>query len=123
MAKEPSAKKETTTKFQVQQGKPKSRFKIEPWMTTKPPKDKLLKPRMQDGKEWWWCSEETGGKCQGIYRRHKPADCRGVAKKKEGEGKKPSTKKLKLAKALEATIKAEEAEFEDTHSSTQEIQE
>lgn len=75
----------------------------------------MNQPCMQDGKEWWWCLPETGGKCQGIYQRHKPANCHGMPKKKEGGEKKTNMKKLKLAKVLEATIKAEEAKFEDTH--------
>ena len=51
-------------------------------MTTKPSKDKMKKPITKDGKEWHWCSTETGGKCDGVYRRRLPSECKGTAKKR-----------------------------------------
>lgn len=44
---------------------------------TTPPSGDLSKPVMRNGKNWYWCSKETGGKCSGIWRMHKPSDCRG----------------------------------------------
>jgi hypothetical protein len=55
----------------------------------------------QKGALWYWCSPETSGKCEGCWR--KPKECKGTARKAsmapEGD-----SKKLKLLKALEATI-------------------
>ena len=42
------------------------------------PKD-ITKPITFKGKKFWWCSAETGGKCPGALRRHKPSDCRGAS--------------------------------------------
>ena len=42
------------------------------------PRD-ITKPVVIDGKEWYWCSKETGGKCNGVLRRHKPKDCKGMS--------------------------------------------
>jgi hypothetical protein len=44
---------------------------------TTPPNGDLSKPVMHNGKNWYWCSKETGGKCSGIWRMHKPSDCCG----------------------------------------------
>ena len=34
-----------------------------------------------NGKQWWWCGTETGGKCNPAqYRCHKPSECKGIAK-------------------------------------------
>ena len=52
------------------------------WMKFKPDPANLTKPREWNGKSWWWCSPETGGKCDGKYRAHKPSECWGTAKKK-----------------------------------------
>ena len=46
---------------------------------TRKPKD-IHKPVKIDGKEWYWCSRETGGKCSGVLQRHKPSECKGIAK-------------------------------------------
>ena len=44
----------------------------------KKPRD-ISKPVTIGGKKWWWCSKETGGKCEGKLRRHNPKDCKGFA--------------------------------------------
>jgi hypothetical protein len=65
------------------------------WKTTKPAAKDLKKPKTVDGKTWWWCSPETGGKCPGAWRTtHKPQDC-------NPEHWKKNAKKLKVKKALE----------------------
>ena len=75
----------------------------------KPPKpEEMKKPREHNNKKWYWCCPETGGKCNGIWRTHKPEDCRGMMRK---DDKKSGTKRpehnqandkraLKLAKAM-----------------------
>ena len=57
---------------------------------------------MIDGKQWYWCSPETGGKCAGALRRHKPQDCKGTSKsatekrKRSKEGDEDQNKQLKI---------------------------
>jgi hypothetical protein len=46
-----------------------------------PPKDKMQAPKTMVGKEFWWCHPDTGGKCDGWWRRHKQSECRGAAQK------------------------------------------
>ena len=81
----------------------------------------INKPVSIDGKLWYWCSPETGGKCNGVLRRHKPTDCKGMAKnddssstgKRKPKGSTKDKKRLKL-KAKE-TIHGE-AEASDSDS-------
>lgn len=44
---------------------------------TRKPRD-ITKPITFKGKKFWWCSAETGGKCNGALRRHKPSECKGA---------------------------------------------
>ena len=51
----------------------------------------INKPIVFKGKKFWWCSPETGGKCAGALRRHKPSECKGLSflkDKNNGEKKK-----------------------------------
>ena len=71
------------------------------------------KPRKYNNKKWYWCCPETGGKCNGVWRTHKPEDCRGAMhkpnqskKRTNGENTKDN-RALKLAKALTATVSAD----------------
>ena len=57
------------------------------WMSVKPVNTNLKKPRKWNGTMWHWCSPETGGKCNGVYRVHKPLQCKGKAASKKGKGK------------------------------------
>ncbi len=74
----------------------------------------MNKPRMFNSKQWYFCSKKTGGKCNRQYRRHKPSDCEGKAhtfvpndkKRKPSEEAINKERKLKLAKAYEATFNA-----------------
>ena len=34
-----------------------------------------------NGATWWYCGKGTGGKCNGMYRCHKPKSCRRKALK------------------------------------------
>ena len=85
------------------------------WFFKEPKDDELRKPKMWNDKSWYFCSPKTGGKCDGQYRRHKPTDCEGKAhkfvpksssdnKRKASDGKSSEDKKLKLAKAYQATL-------------------
>jgi hypothetical protein len=82
------------------------------WFNTEPKEGELHKPCDWNGKPWHWCLAKTGGKCSGNYCGHKPSDCKGQAflkdkaDKRKPEDKKDDTtvkKKVKLAKALQAT--------------------
>jgi hypothetical protein len=59
----------------------KKRYSNDPdWLTkkTKPnPTSKIMKHK---GAPWYWCCNETGGKCGGKWRKHKPTECKGTAK-------------------------------------------
>ncbi len=87
-------------------GKKRSADKELPkWMYQRPKDSELKKPRTYEGKEWYYCSHETGGKCDGIYRRHKPGECRGTGKQnpyKHGgnNGDKNPSKKIKVEQAI-----------------------
>ena len=65
-----------------------------------------------------FCNPDTGGKCDGKYRRHKPQDCEGRAfkgkfnNKRKGAEEKDSTtqnteERLKVAEALETVVNNE----------------
>jgi hypothetical protein len=85
-----------------------------------PPRDKMHLPRVFNGKEFWWCHPDTGGKCDGWWRVHKPTGgenpCRGASKNankhssttpEPKEMKKPS-KMAKLQASLQALIEDQE---------------
>jgi hypothetical protein len=96
------------------------------WMDKAPPSDDMkipFKPREWKSKPWYYCCKQTGGKCAGVWRVHKPTDCKGKAhvytpdasgqpkKKTKYNGDTP--RKLKLAEAYVATLKAKVAEEVD----------
>ena len=49
------------------------------WMYSEPEASELTKHKMWRKFKWWWCGTKTGGKCE-EYRRHKPQNCKGLAK-------------------------------------------
>ena len=59
---------------------------------TRKPRD-IHKPVTIDGKQWYWCSKETGGKCSGVLRRHKPSECKGIAKSNDDASTSSSKRK------------------------------
>jgi hypothetical protein len=85
---------------------PKKDFKrdeLPDWMRKRPTEEELKKPRMYNKKNWYYCHPDTGGKCDGVYRRHMPKECNGKAKRKESsERSTQEPKKLKLTKAMQA---------------------
>ena len=89
---------------------------------TRKPKD-IHKPLKIDGKDWWWCSKETGGKCDGALRRHEPASCKGIAagapppKKRNNADASDKKKRLKL-KANETIMNGGAEDSDDASQST-----
>ena len=88
------------------------------WMFRRPPEEDLDKPRKWNGNDWWYCHPDTGGKCDGKYRRHKPDECEGRSfanrfnKNKEkdsnkGDQEKDAEKRLKVAEALTTVVNDE----------------
>ena len=73
------------------------------WFTKRPKDADLYKPREWNGFMWHYCSKETGGNCDGVYRIHKPADC--VSKKKVPGKDKDGSKKGKGGKTKDVIIK------------------
>lgn len=72
----------------------------------KPPaKQKMKEPRTWNGTKWYWCSKETGGKCDGKWRAHKPQECKGTARKT-----KPTEDASKEKQTAEVEIKVAEIE-------------
>ena len=73
------------------------------WMFQRPADSELRKPREWNGTEWWYCSKETGGKCEpGQYRAHKPPTCKGTARKggRDRGKKSKSEKKVVIKEAV-----------------------
>ena len=85
---------------------------------------------------WYYCHKDTGGKCDGMWRQHRPVECKGKAHTfapKEmaalGMKAKPSKRKkvkdasnkeqrhLKLRKGLKAASTVIESEDNDSTSS------
>ena len=66
------------------------------------PKD-IHKPVTINGAKWYWCSTETGGKCSGALRKHKPSECKGREHLAKAVATRAATKK--------ATLKVKETEI------------
>ena len=79
------------TKYDITKKKPS-------WMFKRPKNADFDKPREWNSAEWWYCSIETGGKYQGVYRKYHPKDCK-IFKSKgspnKGKDKKGKEKKRK----------------------------
>jgi hypothetical protein len=119
--KQEGGNKDNPTKTKPPEKK-KPKFNDPDWLknNTKPSDDKLREPRNHRERQWWWCTEATGGKCGGMWRVHKPNECEGKAasasagKRKndggggKGGGKDGDPRKLKLAKALQGMVLADE---------------
>jgi hypothetical protein len=76
------------------------------------PIDKIAHHR---GAPWYWCSPESGGKCAGCWRKHKPDECKGTARSTTSLAARSTTgdaKKLKLLKAL-SVVMNEESDDDD----------
>ena len=103
-------------------------------MYSEPEASELTKHKMWRKFKWWWCGTKTGGKCE-EYRRHKPQNCKGLAKTVQereeipdlipskpqqphkrkvqfDKGKKPS-KHIKLSRALAKAATADTVPADD----------
>ena len=49
------------------------------WFNKRPKESELSKPREWNGIKWYYCHKDTGGKCEGVWRQHTPATCKGKA--------------------------------------------
>ena len=69
--KNPQKKKESQS---IKSQRPK-------WLTNnkKPQKGQQSCTRVWNGNKWYWCSKETGGKCEGCWVLHPPSSCEGKA--------------------------------------------
>ena len=65
---------------------------------------------MWNGNKWYWCSKETGGKCEGRWVRHAPSSCEGKAFK--GFKKRGTVKEAPKSERIEKRNKKQE-EHED----------
>ena len=113
--------KDRSTKKQKTKGKNQNPPKPK-WMSQRPTDEDLHKPQRWNGSEWWYCHPDTGGKCNGVYRRHKPSQCEGRAfkgrfgKAKEAADREEDTptqdtgKKLKVAEALTTIVNGDSDE-------------
>ena len=90
-------------------------------MHKRPKEDKLTKPKEWNGKCWWYCHPDTGGKCNSEYRRHAPKDCQGRAFKGKKRRNDPNTKQkvdkpnpgkreLKVSEALSTIVDTHKTE-------------
>ena len=81
------------------------------WYNHKPSGNNINKTREWNNRKWYFCSPETGGKCDGKWRCHKPSECNPKVflqkKKQQAEEKGNSRLALKLEQklaALQATV-------------------
>ena len=55
------------------------------WFKHPPEAGQMHQTKRWNNIDWHYCCSETGGKCGGIWRKHNPKDCTGMAaKKKDG---------------------------------------
>ena len=123
---EPKKYVEKTKKSKDQSGKRKFVNVPKPdWMHQRPRDEDLLKPKEWNGKRWWYCHPETGGKCDGEYRRHEPKDCQGKAfkgKRRNSPSREdetvdkpnPGKRELKVAEALSTIVDNNDTESESS---------
>ena len=96
--------KQPQTKKEGQTVKPQ-RLK---WLVNnkKPQPGQLTQTRMWNGNKWFWCSKETGGKCEGCWVRHTPSSCEGKAFK--GFKKRGTLKEAPKSERVEKKNKKQE---------------
>jgi hypothetical protein len=86
----------------------------------------MTTPKYWKEKPWYWCSSNTDGQCEGAWRCHKPSECQGKAYKFKKDEEDPRNKrktektgsnhkrKLKLTKAMSATVTTRDSESTDS---------
>lgn len=75
--KNKSSNKKKQTKSSGNKDKKKSSKPA--WFQDRPPANELKLPKEWNGRKWHYCHPDTGGKCEGVWRQHKPSDCKGKA--------------------------------------------
>ena len=96
----------------------KSPSKKPAWFQSRPKSSELKKPKKWKGVNWYYCHKDTGGKCNGIWRQHKPSDCKGTAyrrnniSKTENDKKKKSDANKKRKLQVEQSLQANQASVE-----------
>jgi hypothetical protein len=97
----------TNKKYNNNKYKGKS-YKEDPeWLANNEKPSPLTKTMNHRNKAWHWCSVETGGKCGGRWRVHKPSECKGLVQgggSASGSSNNNSSNELKLMKVLNAVI-------------------
>ena len=86
--------------YQFTRNQKKTKVQKPEWMFQKPKDADLRRPREWNGATWHYCSPETGGKCHGLYRVHKPSECRSKGQSQGNGGE----RKGKNIKSHEVTI-------------------
>ena len=83
----------------------------------RPPDDELHKPREWNGQKYYYCAPETGGKCTGKWRLHKPKECKGkehvpehLRKRGKTDSESAGNKNSKKSKPVSASEAVQEAE-------------
>jgi hypothetical protein len=77
----------------------KQRMEKPEWMSKAPNEKDLQQPKEWNNIKWYYCCHKTGGKCDGVWRAHKPSDCKGTARK-TGKGGTNSPKERKFEKKV-----------------------
>lgn len=77
-------------------------------------KEKLTEPRIFRGRSCYFWHKDTEGKCKGVYRRHKPNECKEKELVKEGH---KENKSKSLEKALKAVSKEKERNYDSNKNS------
>lgn len=93
----------------------KSKGKEKPkWMSQRPKEEDLKKPRTWNGQKWWFCHKDTGGKCNGMYRIHKPQECKGMARSNAQSStngfSEQQSRSLQLAKAMATIVHSDDGD-------------
>ena len=103
------------------------------WFSKRPSKDDLHKSKEWKGRQWYYCHPDTGGKCDGVWRQHRPSECKGKEhrfdtnpgkknnpKRKDEDDKNVKSKKkrtMKLERTLQASQAMAEPDEDEEHTS------
>ena len=87
--KKKAAKSKSSTKNGTRKEKPA-------WFGKRPKEAELTKPKEWNGIKWHYCHKDTGGKCDGVWRQHTPASCKGKAHSFKSKTSTTETSKRKL---------------------------
>ena len=107
-------KRKNDKKSDGEKSQKKGKTKKPAWFFKRPKDADLHKPREWNGYTWHFCSPETGGKCDGVYRIHKPSECK--SKKKATDVEQP--KDDKGGKSKSVTIKEAIAKMQEDDEDT-----